>query len=518
MDEATCGRHPECHPVGGSCYCPPGATCACGGGSFYFCEPDDGLNRCNSDSECGSGERCSNDEVCAPPIGSFGQPTFNGPSGTPASGLGSASLGATPCPGLCVPQGCTGFGETGCVADPSCDPVYVLNCSPYGGGFAFDDTTPGCDPSLPNANATNGMCNPCEPSFTQCVERKPGSEIDPEVSVLERDPVVLDTPAFSFANVMAALAGSRDPAQFVDTWLQQLESDVTVDGKLAPARSGAAAYLAQLPRLADGRLDLDRIGFQPTSLSNRIDLATAGNCGEARITYAVAGGVTDRRHRMTVIVELRQPDDGTRCAATARRWIALSRLSGDALRFAFLEIYGPLLRPEFVNQVRTNEFLVGQGIDPQSGLPTPWELREFRVGADGGLSLSLSKQALDPVAAQSAEFQAWLTANEAAVVAQRAVIPDQFLAVTSSENGLRISPAGGGFQDQQSLNQMACAGCHTTETNSAFAHVGERWHGTGRAKISDFLRTQLPVRAQNLFLIGRGLLDRVEATRPRSAH
>src|SRR5262249_43801218 len=158
---------------------------------------------------------------------------------------------------------------------------------------------------------------------------------------------------------MAQLAGGKDPAGFVDAWLKQLTVDMTVGDKLAPARPQAAAYLATLPRLADGRLDLDHIGFQVTSLSNRIDLAGQHDCGEARITYALAGGVSDRFHRMTVIVELRQPDDGTRCEATARRWIALGKLKGDALTFGFVEIFGPLLDPASLNQIRTNEFLVG---------------------------------------------------------------------------------------------------------------------------------------------------------------
>ena len=320
---------------------------------------------------------------------------------------------------------------------------------------------------------------------------------------------------------MAAISGAQDPSHFVDSWLQQLVTGVTVGDKLAAPRPGAALHLSTLPRLPDGRLDTDRLNFQPTSLSNRIDLAGPHDCGEARITYALAGGVTDRRHRMTVIVELRQPDDGTRCEATARRWIALSHLQGEALRFAFVGIYGPLLNAESVNQVRTNEFLVGDAVDPNTGPLMPWELREFRIGSDGGLHLSVSKQALDPNAPALADFSAWLAANDAAVLSQKAVIPEKYLAVTSSENGSRInlgSVAADGFQLEQSLNQMACAGCHTTETNSAFAHVWRAIPGHRPSQISEFLRQQLPVRTQHLFLIGRGQLDQVAAARHNSAH
>ena len=38
------------------------------------------------------------------------------------------------CIGLCVPQGCTGYGEAHCNADPTCQPIYQLQCTPYGGG------------------------------------------------------------------------------------------------------------------------------------------------------------------------------------------------------------------------------------------------------------------------------------------------------------------------------------------------------------------------------------------------
>jgi hypothetical protein len=511
MDETTCLRHSECHPVGAPCYCPPGGICKCGGGAFYFCEPDDGLQRCNSNADCRSDERCSNDEACAPAIGSFnlGQPGFGG--GPIPTGPATASLDPPDCPGLCKPKGCTGYGEKNCVADPTCEPVYVLNCSPYGGG-GFEASPSGlCSDGQGGVN----MCAPCEPNFVSCVERHPGSEVDPNVSILQRDPRVVDAPMFSFPNVMKALAGGQDPAGFVDTWLAQLTTDITVDGKLAAARPIAAVYLANLPRLADGRIDLAGIGFQVTSLSNRIDLAGAHDCGEARITYALAGGVSDRRHRMTVIVELRQPDDGTHCEATALRWMALSKLKGDDLVFGYASLFGPLLTPSSLNQIRTNEFLVGQTISNVPDLATAWELREFHLGDDGGLHLALSKQAVDPSVTQTDPFLTWLEANKPALKAQQAIVPKEFLAVTSSENGSRIflfqnTPED--FAAEQTINKMACAGCHTTETNSAFAHVGERWHGTGRAKISEFLRQELPKRAHNLWLIARGQVTQAQRT------
>jgi hypothetical protein len=332
-----------------------------------------------------------------------------------------------------------------------------------------------------------------------------------------RQPSVVDNAAFAFPTVMGQIAGGKDAAVFVDAWLSQLGANLTVGDKQAAARPKAAAYLQAVPRLPDGRLDLNALGFQTTSLSNRIDLAGPSDCGEARITYALGGGLTDRRHRMTVIVELKQPDDGARCATVASRWIALGRLDGDALTAAVQAIYAPLLSPQHLGQVRTNEFLVG----PDDGSLVAWELREWRLGTDGALHLALSKQAVDGSVSSTAPFIDWLAQNNTAVLAQQVTIPDAFLAVTSSEDGSRIPfDATVSVSDAlaNSLNRMACAGCHTTEFNTAFAHVAERFGGSGRAQISEFLRGELPHRGQHLFQVGLGRLDETQRAAPKSVH
>jgi hypothetical protein len=500
-DEQNCLAHPECHPVGTPCYCPALTDdCKCSGGAFTSCEPDDGLHRCSADSDCGSDERCANDDnQCAPPVGA--QPVaFPAGAGAGASPLDKSF---TPCgTGLCMPKGCKGYGEQRCNADPTCEASYVLECSPYGFGGGEDF---GCGGAPPSPNAGVAACGPCEPSFVGCNDAGVVGPIDPERSVLVREPTVVDDPAFAFPTVMSALAGTSDASPFVERWWAQLGADVTIDGRTAASRAPAAAFIAQLPRRADGHLDLAQVGFQVTSLSNRIDLAGPNNCGEARITYALAGGLSDRRHRMTIIVELGQPDDGAQCRTVAQRWVALSKLSGADLVAALKAIYAPLLTPAHLNQVRTNEFLVG----PDTGTPptpaTAWELREWHLGADGDLHLALSRQAVDATAATTDAFLAWAQTNQAAISAGVAQVPADFLAVTSSENGSRISVLG--LPDVEvALNKTACAGCHTTETNSAFAHVAERFQGGGRAVISDFLRQQLPLRARNLSRVAAGQL------------
>jgi hypothetical protein len=508
MDEPTCLAHPECHPVGTPCYCPPGAQCFCSGGAFVSCEGDDGLSRCDTDTDCDGDQRCNNDEQCAPPNGGVVPTPFGGASGGASGAPVPQSTPAGPgCAGLCVPKGCKGYGEIKCNADPSCEAIYELQCSPYGGGGFEGGPGVACGGVQP-AGGPAVSCGGCEPSFVSCTDGSVSGGVVPEKSVLVREPDVVDDPAFAFSRVMSGLAGGQDVNAFVTRWLAQLGVATTANGRVAAARTGAADYLASLPHLADGNLDVANLGFQTTSLSNRLDLAGPHDCGEARITYALAGGLTDRRHRMTVIVELRQPDDGARCQTVGGRWVALSSLSGADLAHALGQIYAPLLTPATLNQVRTNEFLVGPQTPNPGAPPDPssaWELREWRLGADGNLQLSPSKQAIDPSVVNDPTFQSWALANSDALIAHEARLPDAFLAITSSENGSRVfAPFDPTGDLTTALNQVACAGCHTTESNTAFVHVAERFGGTGQALISKFLETQLPGRTGHLSTVAKG--------------
>jgi hypothetical protein len=58
-------------------------------------------------------------------------------------------------------------------------------------------------------------------------------------------------------------------------------------------------------------------------------------------------------------------------------------------------------------------------------------------------------------------------------------------------------------QINKSVNALTCAGCHLTETDSPFVHIGERlasqvsgaYRPSGRAVVDDFLQQELPKRA-----------------------
>jgi hypothetical protein len=528
MDEATCLAHAECHPVGTSCYCPPGATCKCSGGTFQYCEADDGLSRCDSDSDCDPDQRCNNDEACAPPNGSGSGGVAGGVGSTGPVPAGSTGVKSDPvassCAGLCVAKGCAGYGEKKCNADPSCEAVYMLECSPYGGGGLDVICGAGQNGPTPPPNGGTGggapvSCGgPCEPSFVQCKDGGVVNGVVPERSVLVRDPFIVDDPLFSFTTVMGALAGGKDVNTFVTAWLHQITVDSSANGRVAPARTAASDFLATLPHVG-GNLDAGKLGFQVTSLSNRLDLAGPHDCGEARVTYALSTGLNDRRHRMTVIVELRQPDDGANCRTVASQWLALSSLQGAQLAEAIKLIYLPLLNAATLNQVRTNEFLVGPQTGPINDPTQAWQLREWRLGSDGLLHLAASKQQLDPNVVNDVGFQSWLDQNQAAVTAGKAILPDAYLAITSSEDGNRIFlPTDQTGDLTLAMNKIACAGCHTTESNTAFAHVAERFGGTGQATISQFLEEQLPSRALHVWSVAHGGFTSTYRNSPHSVH
>jgi hypothetical protein len=246
--------------------------------------------------------------------------------------------------------------------------------------------------------------------------------------------------------------------------------------------------------------------FHTTALINRADLLRPGDCGEARLSYAASSAYRSRFQRMTIIIELRVPDDGTGCRQAAQRWAELSMIDDPATRRERLKaLYDELLVPERLAQVRTNEFFEGRS--------APWELREWHRGAGGLLELAPAAQAVDPRFAKSPALIAWARGNLAALRAGTATVPTEFLAAVSVENGGRVklesSDRSTALRDaEQAINALSCAGCHMTETKSPFVHIGERMgkggQPDGRAVIDELLVRELPGRARHLRDVLRG--------------
>lgn len=489
-DALSCLTNPDCQAIGARCYCPPGGSCDCTGGTFLGCEKNDRLRRCASSADCGAGERCDNDEACIMPR------TFTATPQPPAG------PGAAGCLGACVPTGCAGLGEQRCNADPSCNAgTYGTVCrpKPY---CSVDPRVADTGFSTPGDDISRS-CG-CDAEFTGCAPQSPLTNLSPDRSLLVRDAAIIDDPAFSLESVLTKLAPAGQADAFADSLISQLGASKQVaSGATSGTRMGFSRFAQDLGT-APGLLTRYTKRMATTALINRLDLASAGNCGEARISFAMTSAYTNGNQRMTLIVELKVPDDGNGCKMVAQRWAELSLIDDVAQRRQnLIALYSELLKPENLGQLRTNEFVNLTGGEP-------WELREFHIRpADGLLQLVPVAQTVDPKQVDNAALLSWVNANSQSLKAGTAIVPLQFLAGASTENGARLSLAKlttDRTDLEKAVNSLACAGCHLTETKSPFVHIGERlaqkvgseYRPVGRAVIDDFLQQELPKRAKLL--------------------
>lgn len=491
---AGCLMNASCQAIGSQAYCPPGSSCEREGGDFLGCESNDRLRRCSSSAECGSDERCDNDEACIQPR------TFAAASTDSGTKPGSPS-----CLGACVPKGCTGMGERMCNDRPECDGgTYGTVCKPkpycVGGGSIPE--SPETDP------ATGGGNCGCEAEFTGCAATKPLSNLRVERSLLVRDPEIIDDPAFRIDSTFTKLAPAGRVDDFTNALLSQVGAQKTLPvGSITKQREGYKLFLIESNSMGAGVTSRLAGLMHPTALINRIDLVKPGTCGEARLTYALTRAYTDGNQRMTLIIELRVPDDGNGCKTVAQRWGELSLIDDiSERRTRLIALYNDLLKPENVGQIRTNEFLNRTGKEP-------WELREFHLN-NGLPELAPVAQTVDKRFLATTAFKSWMQQNGDAFLKGNATIPETYLAASSTEDGGRLRFSTMGPSYEKALNEQACAGCHLTETKSPFVHIGERlgkskgpglgYAPIGRAVIDSFLQKELVTRAQNLQFILSG--------------
>ncbi len=503
LAESQCLARRDCRAIGASAYCPPDTPDCKPAGFFSRCEddrPPEGA--CHSDSDCSPSTTCSIPTSCL------------GADGAPPSCLGQC----TPIPG------CASLDEAACANQPSCAPKYIEVCavppgtppgpppppgSPYnpsGGstpmGFADAGVGPG---------PTTRVC-PTVEAFAGCIDLR-GNEIIPDRSLLILEPSVLDAPELTFPAMMTRLAGG-DPSAMVTDLLNSYTTSTLINDRVANARQGMRDLLAAA-RTSSGLVDASQLGFRPVAISNRLDLVSDGNCGEARLVFANDRGAFDPSQRMTIIFEFGVPLDGAGCRIWAARWAALSQLStrDPAFRRAVLTMTAQLFDPAHLNQLRSNELF---GRDPSIA---DWELREFHL-VDGRLVPQPCTNSPDPAATRDAGFIDWLRFNQSAVSFGRASVPKQFLAATSiTVAANRLTLPGDLAALEKPLNLTTCNGCHRSETGIDFVHVTERRFAGRRATISSFLRADLQLRGQVLrTLLGDSANATVLRTRAKPAH
>jgi len=483
--ETSCLVNPLCQPTGTTCYCPPGATCPCSGGTFVGCEHNDRLRPCAKDTDCAADETCHLGATC--PQARDGFLTSTGHS--------------QPCLGICGKSPCDGLDEASCHSRADCTEVYGTECSEAASQYYSS-----C-PLSATGSAVAGCL--CDNVFQRCVAQEPApnaTELRSERSLLVRDPEIVSDPAFRLDNVLSRFAPPGKAESFISNWLELYSTTLALaSGAKAPPRPQLTALVSGWTQ--PSLLDWLAKRWHTTALINRLDLLRPGQCGEARISFAYNGGYGDVSQRMTLIVELVVPDDGQGCQQVAQKWAELSAIDDPAVRLERLKaFYDPLLRPEHLGQVRSNEF-----INPARS--AAWEMREWHL-ASGDLVLAPAKQAVDQRFSDSAELLAWVQANRDPIRAGTAEIPERFLAAMVPVNGKTIRLPGSnhdaGLKAAQGwLNRESCAGCHLGSTGTPFVHIGERLAlreslPAGRAVVSSFLREQLGERARTLRALWQG--------------
>ena len=278
-------------------------------------------------------------------------------------------------------------------------------------------------------------------------------------------------------------------------------------------------------------LDDPACAYIPIGLFNRFDLAPVdgAHCGEHRIVYAKASGLTNNRDRNLIIFEAilpnPLPNQGVKgCRKIVEEWASLSAISDINVRADKLEAFyfnghgniPPVVHIEHygdnalgAGQIRTNQFMA------PAGMGIPWSLREFKLKKVGCPGASCSMQMLPvtvknnpygPLFAASASdgpYAGYFAANAVGTLAA-ANLSDigmhtldvynaaqsnssggiennysaNFLENTSFASAIQAAiPAGSGLTPENIVARagtQSCAGCHQLSNNAPLGN-GLSW-------------------------------------------
>ena len=318
---------------------------------------------------------------------------------------------------------------------------------------------------------------------------------------------------WSFGHLMRELSfgTGMTPEDFTQHWLsswillQEANSFlVSEPGRAAQLQS---RVIASWQRLSGATLDVDQFPARLLAIVNRPDLAdkigygVAGSAGEGRFVFGLverpAGGGCINLP-FTVIFEY--GITGGSCTAVKawhQRWKDLENHTlGSSAYNAALELItrdftdhgsnpGQLPNESSLNQLRTNE----NALDPT------WQLREFRLQSAGAvppglMDLVTVKQTPADVFQGTATVTAYIVANEAAILANKHVVPERFPTIFNpfmgarsnvpfppnnvfwNAPGLTAPPMADPAEARRKFSLSTCNACHGGETSTFFTHIG----------------------------------------------
>jgi hypothetical protein len=363
--------------------------------------------------------------------------------------------------------------------------------------------------------------------------------VDPARELLIRHTLVVDDPertynpclgvgtpmgAWTFGHLVTEIANQPvtgvHPADLAEHWVQQWQSNLSINGFFVPARVvGAQRLLDAWPRTKDGRLDLAQAPFRLLAIVNRQDLRGnsvygGSGAGEARLVFGGVdcsgtpgtGGLFPEAQQFTVIFEY--GINRSSCPQVrdwAQQWHALGDLAlGSAAYNAALQAItdqftlrdANLLRPpnrSAINQVRTNEIALAD-------IPADsfWQLRESKLrpkGSSAGLLEHVTvAQTPDRSISFTATLRDYINGAAPSILAGTHLVPLQYPPGSPFRGG-HIEPGAGFPWDAAGIIDLnarhlfglaTCNGCHTTETGTTFVHIEPRIYGAESA-LSDFL-------------------------------
>jgi hypothetical protein len=333
-------------------------------------------------------------------------------------------------------------------------------------------------------------------------EINPASELMvTDVKVVEDAKRTAPGGAWHFGTLMEKMSGKKNPSDFVMKWLQTWEVNQVINGDVSDARPAIKSRIINPWLSASGgrRLNLDRAPFRLLAIVNRIDLRTAGNAGEARFVY----GVLDEAGQplpFTVIFEYGVPlARVSSVQAWAKRWHDLNKHPlGSPAYNAALESITDAFTASNANPRKPNGSALNQLRTNENALSFAWDLREFQIVKNGTLKQVTVKQSPKESLNAKAELAKFVKANQKAILAGTHRIPAKLLGAASSQNVDRWEVKGVSEPVRKAFAVATCIGCHSSETQTFFLHVGTRAAGQ-EAFLSDFVRRiELPARSKDL--------------------
>lgn len=318
---------------------------------------------------------------------------------------------------------------------------------------------------------------------------------------------------WTFGHLMTQMANTPmtgiDPSDFTRRWLQRWQINQNINGFAVPARPNIAnLVINSWPLLPNGKLNLAQAPFRLLAIVNRVDLREntiygGGSAGEARLVF----GVINRNNcgstpQFTVIFEYGiKKANCFELRDWAQQWHDLSSLvlGSPAYNAALQAITtqftsanadpSKLPNKSALNQLRTNE----------NALNPLWELREFMLssaGFDAGqLREVTTKQTPQTVLNNTNVIRNFINANQAALLAETHLVPNQFPAGTPFLSGSSFNPAFmagspapgpanffwrgpaviNSNEARHKLSLNTCNGCHGGETHTnVFTHIMPR--------------------------------------------